>query len=62
METHTMTLLEQVALLRELVAAVNDLRQTAFDTPRKPDALKHLEWAIDDLAKRIWLRGTKEGN
>lgn len=57
-----MTPIEQVTLLRELVAALNDVRQSAFEGPRKSDTLKHLEWAIDDTAKKIWLRGTKEAN
>lgn len=57
-----MTPIEQVAHLRELVAALNELRQTAFDGPRKNETIKHLEWAIDDTTKKIWLRGTKEAD
>lgn len=57
-----MTPTEQVTHLRELVAALNDVRQSAFEGPRKSDTLKHLEWAIDETAKKIWLRGTKEAS
>lgn len=57
-----MTPIEQVTLLRELVAALNDVRQSAFDGPRKSDTLRHLEWAIDEIAQMIWIRGTDEAS
>ena len=57
-----MTPIEQVTLLRELVAALNDVRQCAFDGPRKSDTLRHLEWAIDEIAQMIWIRGTDEAS
>lgn len=49
-----MTDLERAALMADLAQIHDKLNRLEYATPRLKDTLRHIEWALDELAKRIW--------